>query len=427
MESDEVVETTSPPIKPTEKKNVKPELCVNQKDSINWMIYRLFLRKDFDECINLINKYSKEQGSLESQFSIYIKSLIKRYNGEVNESLDLLRKCYSYNESDIMIMKEIGKSLMLVGKFQMAIDIYDEILLRAEDDWESFHFKGVCNLNLRDFDMAMACLNKADEINKNEQTLIQQGKLLVLQEDYAAAIEKYQEALNMSSENAELLSTIGALHLKLGNSDEAFDFFTNAMIYDSSFSNALLGVASIYQDKCEYEQALLKYKLASLSNPNSPLVWNNLGLCFFAKQKYIAAVTCLKKAVYLDPFEWIVAYNLGLVYLQQKQYASAFHYMNAAANLKTDFYLIYMYLGIILSQLNDIYNAISYYDKSIELNENYLTYFNYTVSLFKNDMIENAKEKFRMFYQLYQNYRDQNAEYDKDILEVYDALKRKLM
>lgn len=34
-------------------------------------------------------------------------------------------------------------------------------------------------------------------------------------------------------------------------------------------------------------------------------------MCFFGKQRYVAAIACLKKALYLDPFEWIISYNLG--------------------------------------------------------------------------------------------------------------------
>ena len=42
-------------------------------------------------------------------------------------------------------------------------------------------------------------------------------------------------------------------------------------------------------------------------------LWNNIGMCFFGKHRYIASIACLKKALYLDPFEWIISYNLGLV------------------------------------------------------------------------------------------------------------------
>jgi hypothetical protein len=152
--------------------------------------------------------------------------------------------------------------------------------------------------------------------------------------------------------------------------------------------------------------ALVKYRVAAVQTPNSPQLWNNIGMCFFGKQvcaglvwggmlaaattmhectrcrtaglhvknwhckmactlalqlsqhkvvcrfkqlvatvatatagdrctllcaclnsvhacmcgtlpeplqRYIAAIACLKKALYLGPFEWIISYNLGLV------------------------------------------------------------------------------------------------------------------
>ena len=71
----------------------------------------------------------------------------------------------------------------------------------------------------------------------------------------------------------------------------------------------MLGIASISQEKGNYEVALIKYKIASFTNPNSPLIWNNLGLCFFAKQKHMAVLNDLnlgyyqsKKGELLRPF-----------------------------------------------------------------------------------------------------------------------------
>ena len=30
--------------------------------------------------------------------------------------------------------------------------------------------------------------------------------------------------------------------------------------------------------------------------PESPQLWNNIGMCFFGKKKHVAAVSCLKRA-----------------------------------------------------------------------------------------------------------------------------------
>ena len=96
-----------------------------------------------------------------------------------------------------------------------------------------------------------------------------------------------------------------------------------------------------------------QYRVAAVATPNSAHLWNNIGMCFFGKQRYVAAIACLKKALYLDPFEWIISYNLGLarpplppararltrllsadvaslqVHLATGQTASAFHFLSS--------------------------------------------------------------------------------------------------
>lgn len=56
-------------------------------------------------------------------------------------------------------------------------------------------------------------------------------------------------------------------------------------------------------------------------------------MCFFAKKKYVAAISCLKRAQYYGPFHWQVLYNLGLVHLTMQQGASAFLFAQAAITL----------------------------------------------------------------------------------------------
>jgi len=51
-------------------------------------------------------------------------------------------------------------------------------------------------------------------------------------------------------------------------------------------------------------QLLLRLSLLLFVSPSA-------GMCFFGKQRYVAAIACLKRALYLDPFEWIISYNLG--------------------------------------------------------------------------------------------------------------------
>ncbi len=126
-------------------------------------------------------------------------------------------------------------------------------------------------------------------------------------------------------------------------------------------------MGSISQGHAEVETALGYYKAALQFRPNSPQLWNNVAMCLFNKQKFVGAIACLKKALYMAPFEFIVCFNLGLVHLTTGQYASAFQFLSAAINLRPDYPPSYMYLGVALAHLGDPDNAIASYQKAQEL------------------------------------------------------------
>ncbi len=104
------------------------------------------------------------------------------------------------------------------------------------------------------------------------------------------ASQVYLEALEMTPENPELLTSIGSLHIRMGDNDTAFQFLGNALSFDPKNTRAILAMGSITQDKGDHDAALLKYRIAAVYNPNSAQLWNNIGMCFFGKQKYVAVL-----------------------------------------------------------------------------------------------------------------------------------------
>jgi Bardet-Biedl syndrome 4 protein len=147
-------------------------------------------------------------------------------------------------------------------------------------------------------------------------------------------------------------------------------------------------------------------------------------MCFFGKGKYVAAVACLKRAVYITPFEWIISYNLGVVHLTTGQFASAFHYFSTAINLQPSYAKAYSYLAVALSKLNDFENSCAAYEKSIELEPDYTTYLNYSVTLLANDEVERAVEQFRKYEAAIANVAHNDV--DADILQQAELVRRAL-
>jgi len=92
----------------------------------------------------------------------------------------------------------------------------------------------------------------------------------------------------MTPENPDILTSIGSLYIRMGDNEAAFQFLGNALSFDPKNTRAIIAMGSITQDKGDHDAALLKYRISAIHAPDSAQLWNNIGMCFFGKQKYVA-------------------------------------------------------------------------------------------------------------------------------------------
>jgi len=393
----------------------------------NWYIHACYTRGDYKACLDAIEQELQVCNGL-CEYPIYCKGLIMRHKGKVNESLKYFQAATLLSPHNIMNLKQVARSLYLVSKFVAAVAVYEEAQKIGFEDWEIWHNKGLCYMYMKDYEQAIDCFERANDVQRHDASYLQLGKIYCLQEDFKAAVKIYQEAVDFSPQNSEILTTLGLVYLRLGENQKAFEHLGNSLAHDPLDPKTILAAGSILQDNQDMDVALMKYRIAAVKTPNSAQLWNNIGMCFFGKSpqpKYIAAVACLKRALYLDPFEWIISYNLGLVHLNKRQYASAFHFFSASINLKPDFAATYMYLAITLARLDDFDNSCAAYEKSIEIDESDSTSrLNYAITLFNNDEIERSKEQFKVFKRIFEN--GDGDEVDEEVIQQSAELKAAL-
>ena len=92
----------------------------------------------------------------------------------------------------------------------------------------------------------------------------------------------------LNPEDPDLLTTLGLLHLQVGQVKRAFERLGSALTFDPTNAKAILAAGSMIQDHGDYDVALSKYRIAASSSPESPQLWNNIGMCFFGKKKFVA-------------------------------------------------------------------------------------------------------------------------------------------
>ncbi|XP_072484523.1 BBSome complex member BBS4 isoform X2 [Notamacropus eugenii] len=369
---------TIEPQKPRLKK--APEFPIVEKQ--NWLIHLHYIRKDYAACKALIKEQLQETQGL-CEYAIYVQALIYRLEGNIQESLELFQSCAVLNPQNADNLKQVARSLFLLGKHKAAIEVYNEAAKLNQKDWEICHNLGVCYMYLKHFNKAKDHLHSALQLNRHDLTYIMLGKIHLLEGELEKAIDIYKKAVEFSPENTELLTTLGLLYLQLGIYQKAFEHLGNALTFDPTNYKAILAAGSMMQTHGDFDVALTKYRVVAYSVPESPPLWNNIGMCFFGKKKYVAAISCLKRANYLAPFDWKILYNLGLVHLTMQQYASAFHFLSAAINFQPKMGELYMLLAIALTNLEDIENANRAYAEAVALDQsNPLVNLNYAVLLY---------------------------------------------
>ena len=97
---------------------------------------------------------------------------------------------------------------------------------------------------------AAQCLQQANVIEQHDTTFVQLGKVYALQAKYQAAVAVCLEALQFSPDNAEVLTTIGLLYLRMGENLKAFDFLGNSLSNDPRSVKTILAAASVIQASC---------------------------------------------------------------------------------------------------------------------------------------------------------------------------------
>ncbi|KAH8019859.1 hypothetical protein HPB51_022960 [Rhipicephalus microplus] len=212
-------------------------------------------------------------------------------------------------------------------------------------------------------------VQEAIQQSPRDETFVALGELHIANDDIKSAINVFRKAVENNPESAELNTKLGLLYMQCNMYPKAFERLGAALASNPNYGPAVLAAGSIMQTYGDYDVALTKYRAIASAPDESPALWNNVGMCFFGKKKYVAAISCLKRANYLNPLDWQILHNLGLVHLTMEQYASAYHFFNAAVHFNPRNGQLFMLLAIALRNLQDPDNAKRAYERAMTLDE----------------------------------------------------------
>ncbi len=350
--------------------------------AINKTIYNLYVRGRYKDCLREIE--STEKAGNMTEYSLFIKGMICRQEGRVQDSYTIFEQVTELNPSNQASLKQLARSATLLGMHRRAIQIYTSMEERRLEDWETWYHKGVCLMFVQDYEASREAFLRSNDIERHLSTYLKLGKLCVLMDDYDFALRVYTEALGFAPIDPGLLRTVGLLKLRLGDATDAFQLLGKSLVYQRSDPQTLLAVASVIQDSGDIDAALAKYRAVAAQRDQAAQLWSNIGMCFFNQGQPLIGIQCLRRARYLCQFEWIISYNLGLVHYSMGHLLSAFFHLRAAAAIKPDYPQLLALLGMVLCDLGDSANCITAFTRALTMDDtNSQIKINFITALFK--------------------------------------------
>ncbi len=116
--------------------------------------------------------------------------------------------------------------------------------------------------------------------------------------------------LHAESEEAMELNREGAKLVEQGEMERALEAFEKAVRLDSNDAVALLNLAYTYDRQGRTEEAIAEYQRAIELSPNNLLAYNNLGVLYDKMGQYDEAIGEFQRALAIDPTDANTLKNL---------------------------------------------------------------------------------------------------------------------
>nr|CAD7201871.1 unnamed protein product [Timema douglasi] len=221
-------------------------------ESRNWLIHIHYSRREFDVCRMYIQE-ELERSSRMAEYPNYIMGIILRHEGKIQESLEYFQICHILNPRSVNNIKQVARSLYLLGRHRLAVEAYLEAeAVATKPDWAIYHNLGLCLVHVGEQAKAKENFLRALQCSRQEETYMALAKIHLLEEDIEGAIWIYKTALQCYRDSSELSTALGLLYMKTGQFQSAFEQLGSALAHDNNCPRALLAAATIMQLQGNY-------------------------------------------------------------------------------------------------------------------------------------------------------------------------------
>lgn len=225
---------------------------------------------DFTKAITIDSTYYQAWGN---RGVLYYNT--QRYDEAIHDFTVSLR--YKPNDDGSLIGR--ANTYSTIKKFDLALPDYNKYLPIKPDDAKAWMWRGTALFNLEKTDSAMADFEKAhsmklflkpeEQLAFEAEVIYWKGLVMNRERNYQAALNLFNQSVNLNPDRAETYSWRGIAHYNLKHLPEAIADYTTAINLNPNDAASFVNRAIAYNDTGKYKEAFAD--LNTVGKLNYPL------------------------------------------------------------------------------------------------------------------------------------------------------------
>lgn len=266
-------------------------------------VIQTYFKENIDEAVECYNRLLEIEP--ENPQIYYELGHIYLDKNEMMNSANAFKLALKLDKKNAFIHNSLAYSLLQLGLTDEAIEHYKEAInLNPDNEWTAIVAQALGTIYL--------------EIKNNPE----------------AAIAMYQTALVLYPDSADIYISIGDAFLKSGDNDLAIKYYCDAIKVDENSFEGYSKCAMALWNKEYLEEAIIAYNKALKINPDSEIVYNNLGVIYLdgiGNVEY--ALECFENAYDIDNEYTMAVFNLARAHQELGNVTLAAEFYNDAKEL----------------------------------------------------------------------------------------------
>ena len=255
------------------------------------------------------------------------------------------------------------------------------------------------------YNAAIDKCNEAIEINPNyAPAYMIRGAAYGYLEKYQNVIDDLNKAISINSNYAEVYYSRGSAYYYLKDYNRAIMDYTKAIEINPNFENAYVNRGNVYNELKQYDKSIDDFSRAIKINPNMYQAYYNRGNAYNNLQDFDKALSDYTKAIELNPNLAEAYTNRGTIYGVLENNRQAVSDFSKAISLDPNNAVAYYNRGVAYLMLNDVNKAFVDFNKAIEINPKYANAYKARGVCYEvTGDNKRAQADFKKFEQLSQN------------------------